>query len=347
MADTAIEWATKVWNPTTGCDRVSPGCDNCYALTMAKRLKAMGSVKYQRDGDPRTSGPGFGISHHSSEVSLPTTWKKSERIFVNSMSDLFHARIPTVFIQRVWETMWLNPQHTFMILTKRPDRMRRILSSPSFWRDIEVWNGDDMLRWPLPNVWLGTSAECQKYAEQRIDDLKATPAAVHFISAEPLLGGIDLSRHLRPHTAQCLTGEPPWCTCGRDADGYIDWVIVGGESGPGARPMHPHWAQTLHRQCDAAGVPFTFKQWGAWSPLAPMKNGKFDFTGGIAMTDDGNTYGRGDLTWPDGPRVGEAIRADFAHHRPTSMYRVGKKRAGRELYHDGRTFDQYPEAVNA
>lgn len=123
----------------------------------------------------------------------------------------------------------------------------------------------------------------------------------------------------------------------------LDWVIVGGESGRGARPMHPWWAESLQQQCENADVPYLFKQWGEWTPLAHLVDGKFDFSGGIVMTDDGITYNHGDLYYPDGPRRGEAYRRDFPHHRPTSMYRLGKKRAGRELYHDGRTWDQYPE----
>lgn len=339
---TGIEWTDATWNPTTGCDKVSPGCDNCYAMTLAKRLKAMGSPRYQIDGDPETSGPGFGVTVHPTALDQALRWTRPRRIFVNSMSDLFHARVPDEYIARVFAVMALAPQHTFQVLTKRHGRMRSLLSSAHFLHAVsKVWAEPptdwtlprdwSVPVWPLPNVWLGVSAEDQKRAELRIPALYDTPAAVRFVSAEPLLGLIDTT------TSGLLARD--------EFDRGIDWVIVGGESGPGARPMHPWWAESLHRQCVAAGVPFLFKQWGDWTPMAPLKNGRFDFSNGIAMTDDGNTYNAGDLDWPDGPRRGEAIRADFPHHHPTSMYRVGKKAAGRELYHDGRTFDEYPGVV--
>lgn len=339
---TGIEWTDATWNPTTGCDKVSPGCDNCYAMTLAKRLKAMGSPRYQVDGDPETSGPGFGVTVHPTALDQALRWTRPRRIFVNSMSDLFHARVPDEYIARVFAVMALAPQHTFQVLTKRHGRMRSLLSSAYFLHAVsKVWAEPptdwtlprdwSVPVWPLPNVWLGVSAEDQKRAELRIPALYDTPAAVRFVSAEPLLGLIDTT------TSGLLARD--------EFDRGIDWVIVGGESGPGARPMHPWWAESLHRQCVAAGVPFLFKQWGDWTPMAPLKKGRFDFSNGIAMTDDGNTYNAGDLDWPDGPRRGEAIRADFPHHHPTSMYRVGKKAAGRELYHDGRTFDEYPGVV--
>lgn len=361
MADTAIEWATRVWNPTTGCDRVSPGCDNCYALTMAKRLKGMGSAKYQRDGDPKTSGPGFAATHHSGEVSLPMRWRKPQRIFVNSMSDLFHDDIPDMFISRVWDVMRRCPQHTFMILTKRHARMRSLLSSPEFRETHHSLGGvglagpngnlEHFRTYPLPNVWLGVSAENQQWADIRIPALLDTPAAIRFLSAEPLLGPIDLlGDDETPGPAIARTGvswhspdygqQYEW-----DDQIGIDWVIVGGESGPGARPMHPGWAERIHHQCETADIAFLFKQWGEWTPLAPMREGKFDFRKCHAMTDDGNLYEPGTLTYPNGSRVSDAYLSDFPHHNPASMYRVGKHKAGRELYHDGRTFDGYPEAL--
>lgn len=365
MADTAIEWASKVWNPTTGCDRVSAGCDNCYALTMAKRLKGMGSAKYQTDGDPKTSGPGFGIAEHSGALGLPYGWKKPERIFVNSMSDLFHAGVSDGFIARVWEVMAQCPHHTFMVLTKRPARMRSWLTR---WHDNtgdDDVQGDglppmprgpeavravyssprarlfaDMLdsmgtppegaayplydwmegpRWfprPLANVITVVSVEDQKTADNRIPALLDTPSAWRGISAEPLLGSID------------LRGEWAWGP-------GIDWIIVGGESGPGARPMHPDWVRSLRDQRGIVGAALFFKQWGEWSPVGDLRGHR-----SIVMTDDGNTYGPGDLDWPDGPRRGEAYAANFNRHRPTFLYRTGKKAAGREL--DGRTWDEFP-----
>lgn len=224
---TGIQCATETWNPTTGCDRVSPGCDHCYALTMAKRLKSMGQVKYQRDGDLRTSGPGFGLTVHPDTLELPMRWRKPRRVFVNSMSDLFHADVPEVFIARVWAVMAATPQHTYQILTKRYGRMRALLSR---WADAG--------REPLVNVHLGISAEDQKHADLRMPALLDTPAAVRFVCAEPLLGPIH------------LTGTG------------LDWVIVGGESGPAARRCDPEWISSLVRQCQAAGVAVFVKQLG-------------------------------------------------------------------------------------
>ncbi len=136
MADSSIEWTEKTWNPTTGCDKISPGCDNCYALTMARRLKAMGSAKYQTDGHPVTSGPGFGLAVHSDALGEPLKWRKPTTVFVNSMSDLFHARVPTDFIAQVFAVMAMTPQHTYQVLTKRPERMARLLASTGFWRNV-------------------------------------------------------------------------------------------------------------------------------------------------------------------------------------------------------------------
>src|SRR5918911_1643535 len=174
---TSIEWTNETWNPTTGCDRVSDGCTNCYALTMAKRLKGMGAAKYQRDGDPRTSGPGFGVTVHPDVFDLPLRWRKPRRIFVNSMSDLFHDEVPDEVIARVWVTMAESFQHTYQILTKRHSRMRFLLSSEKFTSLMRAaahqmyWHGDIEVpggyawSWPLPNVWLGCSVEDQKRAE--------------------------------------------------------------------------------------------------------------------------------------------------------------------------------------
>ena len=242
MADTKIEWASKVWNPTTGCDRISPGCDNCYALGMARRLKAMGQAKYQNDGDPRTSGPGFGLTVHPLALYIPLRVRKPETWFVNSMSDLFHARVPKTFAGGVWNTMALTPWHTYQILTKRPERMRRILTEWAdagwmFRKDDLIWCGP--LSGPLPNVWLGTSIETDEYC-RRADDLRATPAAVRFLSLEPLLG---------PLPSLDLTG--------------IDWVILGGESGGGARRMDLGWMRDLIARAREAGTAIFVKQLGA------------------------------------------------------------------------------------
>ncbi len=224
----SIEWTETTWNPTTGCDRISTGCDHCYALTLAKRLKAMGSAKYQTDGDPRTSGPGFGVTTHEDTLVAPFRWRSPRLVFVNSMSDLFHARVPTEFVQQVFSVMAATPQHTYQLLTKRSTRVRRLASQ---------------LPWP-PNVWLGVTVE-DAAALGRVDDLREVPAAIRFLSCEPLLGpltGLDL------------------------AD--VGWVIAGGESGPHARPVDPNWVRQLRDLSVTAEVPYFFKQWGGRTPKA-------------------------------------------------------------------------------
>lgn len=224
----SIEWTETTWNPTTGCDRVSTGCDHCYALTLAKRLKAMGSAKYQNDGDPRTSGPGFAVTAHASALAEPFRWRDPRLVFVNSMSDLFHARVPLEFIQRVFAVMGATPPHTYQILTKRARRLRRIAPS---------------LDWP-PNVWIGVSVENEQ-ARHRIVELRDVPAAIRFLSCEPLIGPLpDLNL--------------------RD----IGWVIAGGESGPHARPVQAEWVRDIRDQCIESNVPFFFKQWGGRTPKA-------------------------------------------------------------------------------
>lgn len=298
---TTISWAAEVWNPTTGCDRASRGCDNCYAMKLAPRLKAMEAkridlgtltpdrAKYQTDGDPRTSGPGFGVATHEDTLAQPLKWRQPRRIFVNSMSDLFHPKIPDGFIARVWDVMGRCPHHKFLILTKRPKRMRSWVNTwadrtgdaqtpgnhglPPGPRGPEAMRATytsgrarlfaDMLAdmgeppegcayptydwmegqrwWPrvLPNVWLGVSIEDQHNADQRLGDLDNTEAAVRWISAEPLLGPLDLSGRLQS----------------------THWVVLGGES-LGGRPMDADWARQVRDQCAAAGVAFFFKQTG-------------------------------------------------------------------------------------
>ncbi|MER7167249.1 phage Gp37/Gp68 family protein [Micromonospora sp. NPDC000207] len=257
MADTNIEWTQRpgtigaVWNPTTGCDKISDGCTNCYALTMAKRLKAMGQDKYQNDGHPVTSGPGFAVTVHSDELGTPLKWRKPRTVFVNSMSDLFHARVPRSFVARVFAVMAATPQHTYQILSKRPERMQRLIGE-------EIDGGGQALleaaeangfttvantlyeaTWPLPNVWLGTSIESDEHTG-RADALRNTNAAVRFISAEPLLG---------PLPSLDLTG--------------IDWLIVGGESGPGSRPLDLGWVRELAAKAQDAGTALFVKQLGS------------------------------------------------------------------------------------
>lgn len=212
---------TVVWNPVTGCDKISAGCDHCYALNLSRRLKAFGQDKYQTDGDPRTSGPGFGVAWHPSALVQPARWKRPRIVFVSSMGDLFHARVPAPFLREVFAVMAAAPQHTFWLLTKRPARARALART---------------LDWP-PNVWLGVSVEERKVLH-RLEDLRATPAPVKMLFAEPLLGPLEAL----------------------DLDG-IGWVTVAGEAGRGSRPMDPDWARDLRDQALAAGVPFYFKQW--------------------------------------------------------------------------------------
>ncbi len=223
-----IEWTESTWNPVAGCTPVSPGCLNCYAARMALRLEHMGSkcsekyggtAKRARDGRPVFSGH-ITLDHEALE--LPRSWRLPRTIFVNSMSDLFHDKVPLSFIKKVFAVMESCPQHTFQVLTKRPKRSLELASE---------------LPWPS-NVWMGTSVESKKYYD-RIRLLQATPAAVRFLSCEPLLG---------PLPRMPLKG--------------VHWVIVGGESGPGSRPMQGSWALQIKRQCEAKDVPFFFKQWG-------------------------------------------------------------------------------------
>lgn len=223
MADhSSIEWTQATWNPTTGCDRTSPGCDNCYAQTLAKRLKAMGVAKYQRDGDPRTSGPGFGVSVHRDSLGIPRRWRNPRTIFVNSMSDLFHPEVSAQFIAQVFEVICDTPQHTYQVLTKRSRRLKEMSSN---------------LPWP-DNLWMGVTVESRQY-RFRLDHLRCVPASVRFGSFEPLLG---------PLPQLDLSG--------------IHWAIVGGESGHGHRPIEENWVFEIRDQCVDNDVAFFFKQWG-------------------------------------------------------------------------------------
>ena len=224
-----IEWTEATWNPVAGCTMVSPACTNCYAMRMAGRLEAMRQRKYL--GTTHKSGGRFvwsgQISLDERALTIPHSWRKERRIFVNSMSDLFHEAVPPDFIRRVWEVMKVASWHTYQILTKRPERMAHVLSDPCF----EV----------LRHVWLGTSVENADYVH-RIESLRRTPATLRFLSLEPLLGPLS-----KLNLAE------------------IDWVIVGGESGPKARPMDASWVSEIHVQCREQGVPFFFKQWGGWN----------------------------------------------------------------------------------
>jgi protein gp37 len=267
MATTAIEWADAVWNPVTGCDRVSPGCAHCYALELAPRLRrfaqARGSGKWLnvRDGG-KTSGPAFGVTLHPDVLEEPLHWPRPRRVFVNSMSDLFHEEIPDEFILRVFDVMERAEQHTFQVLTKRPERMAEAMHR--YYRAVNMP--------PLPNLWLGVSIENRRYVD-RADLLRETPAAVRFVSAEPLLGPL-----VHPgHPSERAYQHDPEPVTVHWADGHtgpeldlagIDWLIVGGESGPHHRPTCPEWVRNLRDAALAECTAFFFKQWGGRTPKA-------------------------------------------------------------------------------
>ncbi|TXH16443.1 MAG: phage Gp37/Gp68 family protein [Mycobacterium sp.] len=344
-ARTSIEWTESTWNPVTGCTQVSPGCDHCYAKTIAERFR--GGPAYPQ---------GFDVTLRPHKLGEPLRWRRPRRIFVNSMSDLFHDDVPDDYIARVWAVMALAPRHTFQVLTKRHGRMRSLLGGcqhggihqPGIdFRSAMSWAvskanparipgvPDDAARrvyydtpWPLPNVWLGVSTENQQWADIRIPAILDTPAAVRWISAEPLLGPIEFDPDWLPvacRDCNCDSG------CNPPSRGQcLDWVVVGGESGHGARPMHPDWARSLRDQCTAAGVPFLFKQWGEWAPERGLNhsegNGRRLHYPRTYLRPDGTTAVIGDGGGPG-----------------ACLERVGKKAAGRQL--DGETWNQYPEAV--
>jgi len=280
--NSGIAWTEDTWNPGTGCDRVSPGCDHCYALKQAKRLQAMGVPGYEGDGNPETSGPGFLATMHPDRLGWPLRKTKPRLIFVNSMSDLFHDAMTDEFIADVWAVMAMSGHHTFQVLTKRHGRMRSLLNSEAFRRLVDEAAGRllptlrppalprllDLDRggviWPLPNVWLGVSAEDHERACLRVPALLDTPAAVRWISAEPLLGDLDLRTYVHVKSKAALrrdgagrTHVPMWSG--------LDWVVVGGESdqpGQPARPMLEAWASGLLEVCQEHDVPYFMKQYG-------------------------------------------------------------------------------------
>lgn len=280
-----IEWTEATWNPITGCSLVSEGCRNCYAAELAaSRLRhhpsRAGLARRNADGVAKFTGE---VRLNAQWLDQPLRWKRPRKIFVCELGDLFHESVPDEWIDGVFAIMALCPQHTFQVLTKRPERMRdycssdatlgRVISLANSWLQsdgkIDVQHkADGFGGIVLPNVWLGTSVEDQATADERIPLLLDTPAAKRFISAEPLLGPVDLM------DIPWLPGRPRFPQTDDLSDGRsglhlvdgtrLDWVIVGGESGPNARAMHPDWVRSLRDQCAAADVPFFFKQWGAW-----------------------------------------------------------------------------------
>jgi protein gp37 len=297
-----IIWTETTWNPVRGCSKVSPGCANCYAERMAARFCGPGEPYHGTIADGRWTGK---VRLEEDALTAPMRWRKPRRIFVCSMSDLFHPEVPDSYIGKIFGVMAEAHQHTFQVLTKRAQRMLEWSKSVAHYPKGDR-SKSPVPGWP-PNVWLGVTAEDQKRVDERIPLLLQTPAAVRFVSCEPLLGPVDLAKAgavWSDMNDKIIPG------CRSIGTKEINWVIVGGESGPGARPMHPDWARGLRDQCQAAGVPFLFKQWGEW-----------------------------------GPRTGDQGVPDYAFFKGPGaechVWRVGKKAAGRLM--DGRTWDEFPK----
>ena len=347
-AKTGIEWTNATWNPVTGCAKVSQGCKNCYALRDWPRMAAaQHTVYYGREFTD--------VQCHRERLEQPIRWRRPRMIFVNSMSDLFHESVPDEFIDSVFAVMAIAKQHTFQVLTKRPERMQHYMSTlqarsqeiaqaamnvlnGKYWSD-----GDGMWDYvahridagPLPNVWLGVSVEDQATADERIPLLLQTSAAVRWISAEPLLGAVNLLPYL--YDIHLPKGQ------------VLHWVVVGGESGRKARPMHPAWARMLRDQCNAAGVQFLFKQWGEWKPISEMVDGESDAlyrSNRIAKEGEDqrvidDIYGRTCRVETTAIGFGGECGFDVAYrNNGMQMFQVGKKAAGRLL--DGMGHDCYP-----
>lgn len=341
---TAIEWAHRSWNPVRGCSRVSKGCEHCYAERQAARMAGPGGA-YEGLVEKGPKGPRWTgrVRVVDKDLDAPLRWRKPQRIFVNSMSDLFHEAIGDDTIDRIFAVMALCPQHRFIVLTKRPERMRgyfrRIAAQDPVLDGIACWHcaagpvltGVSDAEWefalstemPLPNVILGVSAEDQATTDERIPVLLDTPAACRIASLEPLLGAVDLVRGGWSFLERIKspTGKR-W--------EKLDGVIVGGESGPGARPLHPFWVDDVRRQCLGAGVPFFFKQWGEWAPIAygiEKEDGEINRVVNISCD------GRKETLIGDGA-------AEFPH---VNLRRVGKKAAGAVLA--GREWRGLPQAA--
>jgi protein gp37 len=343
-----IEWTDATWNPVVGCSKISDGCKGCCALRDALRLAGNPNEKirelYSTVTSPETHNWTGVTKLNERHLEDPLRWKRPRRIFVNYMSDLFHESIPDEWIDKIFAVMALAPQHTFQILTKRPERMQYYFKS---WltgvgrrdRFLDVANHANIIpadlrkRWPLPNVWIGVSVEDQKTADERIPLLLQTPAAVRWISAEPLLGPINIEKWLCNCPVKC---EHDGGSISCSIDGYLDWVVPGGESGADARPMHPNWARSLRDQSVAAGVPFLFKQWGEWSP----EDGGPIALNRIALFNEGDN-GDEAIYIRDLEDERKENWAEYQTSDDVFMYHVGKKAAGRML--DGREWNEYPD----
>lgn len=384
MADSSkIEWTDATWNPVTGCSVVSPGCTNCYAMKLAGTRLAHHPSRAGLTVDSK-AGPVWNgqVRFNEQWLDQPLRWRRPRMVFVCAHGDLFHESVPDEWIDKVFAIMALAPQHTFQVLTKRAGRMRAYCQRPgiseALWEagdvmacdmrlsenhpaDCYLRAGKNAAPWPLPNVWLGVSAEDQQRADERIPELLATPAAVRFASLEPLLGPVDLGRlgaeevggfpeadgrsgidalNGRRHRYRVIrsgglgAARKPRYSHGWNFEGTcnrLDWVIVGGESGKAARPMHPDWARSLRDQCTAAGVPFFFKQWGQWGPLE--HSDAADEAGWQGRRDWMILSADGDLDIPDYRWPDEAAGE-------TAVVRLGKARAGRSL--DGREWSEMP-----
>lgn len=368
MADhTEIEWTDATWNPITGCSVVSPGCTHCYAMALAgTRLKnhdSRSGLTKKANGKHVWTGE---VRFNAQWLDQPLRWTKPRMIFVCAHGDLFAEGAPDEWIDQVFAVMALAPQHTFQVLTKRPERMREYVKAlPARSGAVGKWAAwhwgaqdpdalhdqvSDAVRTPLPNVWLGVSVEDQRRADERIPILLDTPAAIRWISAEPLLGPLDLKdlRKFNPDGLPWIDGlrglvtrgdylarSPNECSFNTRVTipgelPHLDWVVAGGESGPNARPMHPDWARSLRDQCAAAGAPFLFKQWGEWCPATSTYG-----VAGHCMPDTGEKF-----TWIgwDGKTANPS-----AHGLSTpimAIAKMGKRRAGRLL--DGVEHNAFP-----
>ena len=329
MSNSGIAWTEKTWSPVTGCTKVSAGCKNCYAER---------EVEGRWSKNPKSVffGRAFtDVQVHENQLMAPMKWKEAHRIFVCPRGDLFHESVSFEFLDWVFATMALASQHTFQVLTKRPERMLEYIAKHT--QDgVMVRAARDVLtttmpmpkghqiqpfQWPLPNVWLGVTVENQEAADERIPLLLQTPAAVHWISVEPMLGAVSCTVPFDGNRVDMLQREFP-------GHPNLHWVVSGGESGPNARPMHPDWARGLRDQCAAVAVPFLFKQWGEWGPHQARAGG-----------DEGGDLRRGHVRYLQGDG-----REPDGHFRKgdAAVARVGTKTAGRLL--NGVLHDNYPES---
>ncbi len=319
MAKTKIEWATDSWNPIVGCSKVSPGCVNCYAERMAVRLAAMGQEKYKAVTDGK--GWNGNLFFGPNSIFVPMHWKKPRRVFVNSMGDTFHKATDIEFLDSIFTVVDQCPQHQFLFLTKRPENMKAYF--------------DSRQSFLFPNVWLGVTICNQAEANEKIPLLLKVPAAVRFVSIEPMLGPVDLTDIIDEETEnyEDYINALDCDVSAKDDLKYngntLDWVICGGESGPGARPMYPDWVRSLRDQCKAADVPFLFKQWGEYTPdTAWVRPKKIEPHQVRYVYSDGQFREIGKCQLIEG-------RYDFV-----LMHKAGKHRAGRTL--DGVIHDEYP-----